>query len=89
MKVAVIGLGASLADVMLPEDTTALLACCRRSLLHALRLMARERGIPIENGGDWIQADYVVALWDGYDGDVGMKIKQCLSLGIPHQIHMI
>ena len=51
--------------------------------------MARERGISIENGSNWMQADYVVVLWDGYDGDVAMKIKQCLSLGIPHQIHMI
>ena len=89
VKVAVIGLGTSAADVMLPEGTTELLACCRRSLLPALRLMARERGISIENGSNWMQADYVVVLWDGYDGDVAMKIKQCLSLGIPHQMLMI
>ena len=36
VKVAVIGLGTSAADVMLPEGTTELLACCRRSLLLRL-----------------------------------------------------
>lgn len=89
MRVAVIGSGTSLAGAPVPENTTALLACCHRSLLPAVKSFAREHGIPLESAGDWLQADYVLALWNGFDGDTAMRIKQCLTLGIPHHVMMI